>query len=151
MEATGVRDIPSGPLLRIGDDRFIPGLQTRANRARSQRWQTRLFIQIIDFLAVKNGLNRKVLSAWQLHSRHRQLLAEVTGDAQWLSADERDVRSSQAQLKQLLSRFWTAANSRLCALAIGGVTDTHLAHVRDLPQVCRASLLKRRGGARGRI
>ena len=27
VEATGVRDIPSGPLLRIGDDRFIPGLQ----------------------------------------------------------------------------------------------------------------------------
>src|SRR5919109_4663093 len=27
VEATGVRDIPSGPLLRIGDDRFIPGLR----------------------------------------------------------------------------------------------------------------------------
>ena len=27
VEATGVRDVPSGPLLRIGDDRFIPGLQ----------------------------------------------------------------------------------------------------------------------------
>src|SRR5215471_3190457 len=26
VEATGVRDIPSGPLLRIGDDRFVPGL-----------------------------------------------------------------------------------------------------------------------------
>jgi len=27
VEATGVRDIPSGPLLRIGDDRFLPGLR----------------------------------------------------------------------------------------------------------------------------
>src|SRR5688572_3665431 len=26
VEATGIRDVPSGPLLRIGDDRFIPGL-----------------------------------------------------------------------------------------------------------------------------
>ena len=26
VEATGVRDIPSGPLLRIGHDRFLPGL-----------------------------------------------------------------------------------------------------------------------------
>ena len=26
VEATGVRDIPSGPLLRVGHDRFIPGL-----------------------------------------------------------------------------------------------------------------------------
>ena len=25
VEATGIRDIPSGPLLRIGDDRFLPG------------------------------------------------------------------------------------------------------------------------------
>jgi hypothetical protein len=27
VEATGVRDIASGPLLRIGDDRFLPGLK----------------------------------------------------------------------------------------------------------------------------
>ena len=26
VEATGIRDIPSGPLLRIGHDRFVPGL-----------------------------------------------------------------------------------------------------------------------------
>src|SRR4249919_809483 len=26
VEATGIRDVPSGPLLRIGDDRFVPGL-----------------------------------------------------------------------------------------------------------------------------
>ncbi len=25
VEATGVRDVPSGPLLRIGHDRFLPG------------------------------------------------------------------------------------------------------------------------------
>ena len=27
VEATGIRDIASGPLLRIGDDRFGPGLR----------------------------------------------------------------------------------------------------------------------------
>jgi 2,4-dienoyl-CoA reductase-like NADH-dependent reductase (Old Yellow Enzyme family) len=26
VEATGIRDVPSGPLLRIGHDRFLPGL-----------------------------------------------------------------------------------------------------------------------------
>jgi len=25
--ATGIRDVPSGPLLRIGHDRFLPGLR----------------------------------------------------------------------------------------------------------------------------
>ena len=27
VEATGVREVPSGPLLRISDDQFIPGLK----------------------------------------------------------------------------------------------------------------------------
>ena len=27
IEATGIRNVPSGPLLRIGDDRYIDGLR----------------------------------------------------------------------------------------------------------------------------
>jgi hypothetical protein len=39
VEATGVRDIPSGPLLRIGDDRFIPGLRKLVEAVREgERW-----------------------------------------------------------------------------------------------------------------
>ncbi|MBV9958319.1 MAG: NADH:flavin oxidoreductase, partial [Acidobacteria bacterium] len=54
VEATGVRDIPSGPLLRIGHDRFIPGLRQLVETVRTaSRGHTRLFIQIIDFLSVK--------------------------------------------------------------------------------------------------
>src|SRR5512144_2707578 len=34
VEATGVRDIPSGPLLRIGHDRFLPGLKRLADAVR---------------------------------------------------------------------------------------------------------------------
>ena len=54
VEATGIRDIPSGPLLRIGHDRFLPGLQrlTEAVRSASQG-HTRLFVQLIDFLAIR--------------------------------------------------------------------------------------------------
>ena len=50
IEATGIRDVPSGPLLRIGDDRYLPGLQqlTRAVHEASQG-HTRLLIQLIDF------------------------------------------------------------------------------------------------------
>src|SRR3981189_589433 len=52
VEATGVRDIPSGPLLRIGHDRFIPGLRKLVDAVReASGGHTRLFIQIIDFLA----------------------------------------------------------------------------------------------------
>src|SRR6266849_5247674 len=54
VEATGVRDIPSGPLLRIGHDRFIPGLAELVRRVKhASGGRTRLFIQLIDFLTVK--------------------------------------------------------------------------------------------------
>src|SRR5262249_3848131 len=54
VEATGVRDIPSGPLLRIGHDRFLPGLKKMVETVRqASHGHTKLFIQIIDFLAVK--------------------------------------------------------------------------------------------------
>ena len=54
IEATGIRDIPSGPLLRIGDDRFIPGLKELADVVRSaSQGKTRLLIQIIDFLTIR--------------------------------------------------------------------------------------------------
>src|SRR6266705_3830253 len=54
VEATGIRDIPSGPLLRIGDDRFIPGLRRLVDTVRERsQGRTRLFIQVIDFVAVR--------------------------------------------------------------------------------------------------
>src|SRR3990170_1630124 len=54
VEATGIRDIPSGPLLRIGDDRFVPGLRELVEVVRDRsRGRTRLFIQVIDFVAVR--------------------------------------------------------------------------------------------------
>ena len=140
VEATGVRDIPSGPLLRIGDDRFIPGLRKLVQTVReASSGQTRLFIQIIDFLAVKKRPEPKKFFErfWQIQSRHRELLAELTGDAHWLSAGEGDVRkfleaASETVIERVLDR------RELEALRFGyreRVTDTHLAHVRDLPQV----------------
>ena len=54
VEATGVRDVPSGPLLRIGDERFVPGLTRLAAAVRAASGgHTRLLIQLIDFLAVR--------------------------------------------------------------------------------------------------
>src|SRR5260221_2078676 len=54
VEATGIRDVPSGPLLRIGHDRFLPGLRRLVDTVRRESGgETRLFIQLIDFLAVR--------------------------------------------------------------------------------------------------
>ena len=63
LEATGIRDVPSGPLLRIGHARFIPGLRELVRTVReASEGRTRLFIQLIDFLAIKRRPERtKVL------------------------------------------------------------------------------------------
>ncbi len=54
VEATGIRDIPSGPLLRIGHDRYIPGLKRLVETVRrASDGRTRILIQIIDFLSIR--------------------------------------------------------------------------------------------------
>src|SRR5687767_13385873 len=74
VEATGVRDIPSGPLLRVGHDRFIPGLSKLVARVkRESLGHTRLFIQIIDFLNIRRRPPREVFLRRYLvlDDRHR--------------------------------------------------------------------------------
>src|SRR5918999_1390424 len=91
VEATGVRDIPSGPLLRIGHDRFIQGLSELVETVRrASGGHARLFIQIIDFLSVKRRPERATFFARFLAvtDRHRRALAEETGDTGWLERDE---------------------------------------------------------------
>jgi len=83
VEATGVRDIASGPLLRIGDDRFVPGLKKLVETVRdASEGQTKLFIQIIDFLAVKRRPEPgKYFERFlKITPRHREMIAELTGD-----------------------------------------------------------------------
>ena len=41
VEATGIRDIPSGPLLRIGHDRFLEGLRELSETAELEEAQLR--------------------------------------------------------------------------------------------------------------
>src|ERR1043165_3873862 len=96
VEATGIRDIPSGPLLRIGHDRFIPGLRELVETVRrASRDHTRLFIQIIDFLAVKRRPQKEKFFAryLALKDHHRAALAAATDDARWLAANESAIRS----------------------------------------------------------
>src|SRR5919202_162996 len=96
VEATGVRDIPSGPLLRIGHDRFIPGLRQLVETVReASQGRTRLFIQIIDFLAVKRRQEKSKFfdRFFDLKERHRQVLSELSGDKAWLSKEDEEVRS----------------------------------------------------------
>jgi 2,4-dienoyl-CoA reductase-like NADH-dependent reductase (Old Yellow Enzyme family) len=143
VEATGVRDIPSGPLLRIGHDRFIPGLKKMVETVReASGGHTRLFIQIIDFLSVKRRPEKeKYFDRFlQVTDQHRRALAEVEADPAWLQADEKKVREFlNAAQDDVLERV---LNEReLESFRFGyreHVTDMHLPHVRQLPQVLPA-------------
>src|SRR5207249_964097 len=95
VEATGVRDIPSGPLLRIGHDRFLPGLKKLVETVRqASAGHTKLFIQIIDFLAVKRRPDRaKYFERFLIiTSQHREAVAELTNDPRYLNSDETKLR-----------------------------------------------------------
>ena len=153
VEATGVRDIASGPLLRIGHDRFIPGLRDLVDTVRRESGgHTRLFIQIIDFLAVKRRPERDRYfdHFLKLTGDHREMLAELTDDASWLDEDESDVRELlKSAPDDILDRILD--ERELEALRFGyreRVTDMHLQHIRELPLVLPEIFASAAGRAR---
>jgi 2,4-dienoyl-CoA reductase-like NADH-dependent reductase (Old Yellow Enzyme family) len=140
VEATGIRDIPSGPLLRIGHDRFVPGLRDLAAAVRAASGgETRLFIQLIDFLRIKRRPPKEAYFTrfLELGAQHRERLALLTSDAAWTTAPDDDVRRAigaldDEQLPHILSHreledYQQGYRER--------VWDTHLPHIRELPQV----------------
>jgi 2,4-dienoyl-CoA reductase-like NADH-dependent reductase (Old Yellow Enzyme family) len=139
VEATGIRDVPSGPLLRIGDDRFVPGLERLVETVRAASGgETLVFIQLLDFLAIRRrpAPERYFGEFLALEARHREALARLAGDEALSAAPDEAVRAGLAALppelqRQALSpREWEA-------LQMGArerVTDTHLPHVRELPR-----------------
>ena len=130
VEATGVRDIRSGPLLRIGHDRFIPGFTKLVETVRrASGGHTRLFIQIIDFLKIRRRPEpeRYLGEFLAITDRHRALIPGT----------DPEIRSaltamSETDLRDLLTP------REFDALMYGErelITDVDLPHIRDLPQV----------------
>ncbi|MHC5012484.1 MAG: oxidoreductase, partial [Planctomycetota bacterium] len=139
-EATGIREVKSGPLLRIGHDRFLPGLRDLVARVREESGgRTRFLVQIIDFLTVRRRPEPETYFARYLDvtTRLRDAIADRTGDVSWHAANEADVRrwlvaADGATHESVLSE------RELESLRYGyreRVTDLHLPHVRDLPAV----------------
>jgi 2,4-dienoyl-CoA reductase-like NADH-dependent reductase (Old Yellow Enzyme family) len=132
VEATGVRDVPSGPLLRIGHDRYVEGLSRLVETVRrASGGQTRLFIQIIDFLAIRRRPEPSTYFTrfLSLTDAHRRAV-----DAQDLP--EPEVR---ARLFALGPDGWKQALTAREHEALSHgyrerVTDLHLDHIRDLPK-----------------
>jgi 2,4-dienoyl-CoA reductase-like NADH-dependent reductase (Old Yellow Enzyme family) len=142
VEATGIRDIPSGPLLRIGHDRFVPGLRELVQVVRERSGgRTRLFIQVIDFLTVRRRpepatyFGRYLAVTPALRAR----LAGALGDDRWrdpAGAPEAEVRAALAAAGRPLVEAVLDERERE-ALDYGyreRVWDTHLPQVAELPR-----------------
>ena len=139
VEATGIRDIPSGPLLRIGHDRFVPGLLelVRAVREASEG-KTLLFIQLIDFLSIRRRPPRDKYFARFLAPapHHRAALAHL-GDAAAATCTDDELRSKLAAIAD--DQLHTVLTPRELEDLEQGyrerVTDTQLPHIAALPAV----------------
>ena len=132
VEATGVRDVPSGPLLRIGDDRFIPGLRRLVDAVRqASGGRTRLFIQIIDFLSIRRRPTREAYLGrfLKLTDAHRSALG---------AEGQTDEQIRAALLTMPDDRLRSILTAREVEELDYGmrerVTDIDRAHIRDLPQ-----------------
>ncbi|MBL9077212.1 MAG: NADH:flavin oxidoreductase [Planctomycetes bacterium] len=138
VEATGIRDVPSGPLLRASHDRFVPGLRdlVRVVRERSGG-ATRLLLQIIDFLAIRRRPEKAKFFArfLALTDRHRDAVRERFGAA--AAADDAAVRAQLAACDDAaLQAILTPREFRDCAFGQRDeVNDLHQPHVRELPRV----------------
>ncbi len=131
VEATGIRDVPSGPLLRVGHDRFLPGLRDLVRTVQERSGgHTRLLLQIIDFLAIRRRPEKAKFFARFLRvtDRHRAALG---------SDDETEVRARLAGMDDdALRAILTAREFRDYAFGHREeVNDLHLPHVRELPAV----------------
>jgi 2,4-dienoyl-CoA reductase-like NADH-dependent reductase (Old Yellow Enzyme family) len=132
IEATGIRDVPSGPLLRIGHERFLPGLKKLVDTVRRESGgEARLFIQLIDFLGIRRRPRPQDFFQRFLvvTDRHREALGDPhLPDA---AVRERLARLSDAELDRVLTPREAEA------LRFGyreRVTDLELPHIRALPQ-----------------
>ncbi len=131
VEATGIRDVPSGPLLRIGHDRFLPGLRDLVRVVQeASHGATRLFIQVIDFLSIRRRPvpSRYFADYLAITSSHRAAFGDPKApDAAvraWLASLPLEESAKVLDARELNSLEFGARER---------VTDMHLPHIRELP------------------
>ncbi|MBK9388075.1 MAG: NADH:flavin oxidoreductase [Planctomycetes bacterium] len=135
VEATGIRDVPSGPLLRIGHERFVPGLRELVEVVhRASEGETRLFLQVIDFLRIRRRVaSERFLGEFLVlrdaHVAALQKLARPVTDEP--SARRALLELSAPELESVLS---PRELQELTHGARETVNDLHLPHVADLPR-----------------
>ncbi len=148
VEATGIRDVPSGPLLRIGHDRYVPGIRQLVERVKQEsQGETRLFIQLIDFLAIRRRPERD-----KFLRRFLKITPELKDRLSESSDDEDQLREHLCTLTDDALEGILGARD-LESMQQGyreRVTDTDQEHIANLPAVLPglfADAAKRAAGA----
>lgn len=133
IEATGIRDVPSGPLLRAGHERYVEGLAKLVDAVKkASDGETKLFVQLIDFLSIKRRPKREAfLSRFlEITPALRERLAPLSNSLPAGGERELLARLSDEELRRVLdARDWEALQFGLRER----VTDTHLSHIAALP------------------
>ena len=129
IEATGIRDIPSGPLLRISHDRYVEGLQQLAAAVReASGGETRLFIQLIDFLSIRRRPEpgKYFQRFLKITPEHRQRLGMA-------GAEEDEVRTALAGLEDAaLDEVLTERELECLQIIAKGLSNNEAARVLGL-------------------
>jgi len=132
VEATGIRDIASGPLMRISNDSFVPGLRKLTDKVHAaSKGETRLLIQLIDFLTIRRRPDPEKYFARYLEITDRHRTALQAND--WAEVKIRKTLADldPLELESILTR------RELESLRLGyreRVTDTELTHIAELPE-----------------
>src|SRR6185503_14181278 len=132
VEATGIRDVPSGPLLRVGHDRFVPGLAELVRTVRrASGGHTRLFLQAIDFLTIRRRPEPETFFRryLQLEDHHRAAFPGLADE------EVRERLLAMSEDEEALADLLT--DREMEALLYGyreRVTDLDLPHIAELPR-----------------
>ncbi len=120
-------------MLRIGHDRFVPGLRrlTAAVHAASGG-HTRLYLQIIDFLNIRRrpAIDKYFEKFLHVTDRHRDAL----GANDWPEAEVRKALATKRP-DELATILTPREYEDLTVGFRERVTDTHLPHIAELPDV----------------
>lgn len=145
LEAMGVRDIASGPLLRISHDRFVPGLRALVEAMHATA-EVRVVPQIIDFLKIARRDPARALARLEARYPGCSSWTEAELEARLTPRDWRDYAWGYRQQVEDLSTaevlalpgHFAAAARRAREAGFDGV-ELHFAHAYTM-----ASFLSRR-------
>lgn len=132
VEATGIADVASGPLLRISHDRHVEGLAKIVHAVReASGGQTRVLIQLIDFLTIRRRPEPQRFL--------RQFLTITDDHRRELGMQQADDAAVRERLQELpgdsLSHVLSAREFESYSMGYRErITDTELPQIRDLPR-----------------